>query len=260
MREAVLFLCHLVNDKMLWRYAKLKEDLSGLCDVYWVFQTDNDISDAELHKSGVRIFEFSLDELKALNYTPIAKNLIPGSLHHVTLYFYQQHPEYDHFWFVENDVIFTGNWDNLVRGFVTVDADFITSCIGKRNDQNNNWTWWTSLKLGTDQEKAFESLLRSFNPIYRISRRALAYLDRLLRQPEVKGHAEVLVPTLLYYGGFRIIDFGGTGTFVPKEYRNCFYIQDDHPIASTFRWRPAFSRQEVEGKDIKGKLFHPVKC
>ena len=76
MREAVLFLCHLVNDEMLWRYAKLKEDLSGLCDVYWVFQTDNDISDAELHKSGVRIFEFSLDELKALNYTPIAKGLI----------------------------------------------------------------------------------------------------------------------------------------------------------------------------------------
>jgi len=31
MREAVLFLCHLVNDEMLWRYAKLKEDLSGLC-------------------------------------------------------------------------------------------------------------------------------------------------------------------------------------------------------------------------------------
>ena len=38
---AVLFLAHFVSDSNLKKYAKLKKDLEGKCDVYLAFQVDS---------------------------------------------------------------------------------------------------------------------------------------------------------------------------------------------------------------------------
>ena len=61
-----------------------------------------------------------------------------------------------------------------------------------------DWSWWGSLSGA--EEIPLESRVHSFNPIYRLSSRALAYVHDKLSQGW-SGHHEVLLPTLLRYGG-----------------------------------------------------------
>ena len=70
-----------------------------------------------------------------------------------------------------------------------------------------------------------ENRIRSFNPIYRISGKALAHIHRALSEKWI-GHHEVLLPTLLYHQGFRLLDFGGEGEFVADGGENLFYTSD----------------------------------
>lgn len=261
MREVVLFLCHLVNDEMFMRYAKLQDELSDYCDVYWVFQTDNGADDAELRNRNIRIFDFSFNEMKGyLGYTPIVDRLIPGSLHFVTEYFFHMHPDYNYYWLVEYDAVFTGNWGDLIAEFTTCNADLITSYIREYKKKDEKSPWLSSLKLVPSNGEGIEKLFMSFNPVCRMSYQALDFLDRLLRDSGNQGHAEILLPTILCHYGFKLVDFGGTGPFVPEGFKNRFYIQDHHPVACTNRWRPLMSKYEVESRGIIGKLFHPVKC
>ena len=104
-----------------------------------------------------------------------------------------------------------------------------------------------------------EQRLRSFNPIYRISRNALELLHKALLSKWC-GHHEVLIPTLLYESVLSIHDFGGKGEFVPEGFENRFYMGNSpnkKGILSdgTMRWRPVF--QEVG--ELKNKLYHPIK-
>ena len=261
MREVVLFLCHFVNKEMLMRFAKLQDDLSDYCDVYWVFQTDNGSDDAELRNRGIRIFDFSFNEMKiSLGYTPIVNRLIPGSLHFVTECFFHKYLDYDYYWLVEYDAVFTGNWTDLIAAFTTCDADLITSYIREYKENNEKSTWLSSLKFMSSNGEQIERYIMSFNPVCRMSNQALDFLDRFLRDSGNQGHAEILLPTILYHYGFKLVDFGGTGQFVPEGFKNRFYIQDHHPVACTNRWRPLMSKYEVESRGIIGKLFHPVKC
>lgn len=100
-----------------------------------------------------------------------------------------------------------------------------------------------------------EQLIRSFNPIYRISNWALKLLDLVLKGRESWGHNEVLIPTVLNYYGLSLLDMGGKGSFVPSGFEEKFYLMpDDDP--GSLRHAPAIGTEEVR---IKNKIYHPVK-
>lgn len=258
MKAAVLFLSHLITDSYLSRYHKLVSDIGGLYDVYWAFQTDNGISDAPLKDAGVKIFGFNLDELNALDYSPLFEQIF-GSEHFITEYFSKQHPEYEYYWVVEYDVVFTGHWNTFFRAFANSDADLISSHIAVHDKSNEDWTWWRSLSFEKEDEVAPEKYVKSFNPVYRISKRALLFLDGYLQKENNKGYYEVVFTTALYNHGFKLQDIGGTGAFVAEGFRNRFYIQGTGIHNGTMRWNPEFLLEEVEALGTKDKLFHPIK-
>jgi hypothetical protein len=105
-------------------------------------------------------------------------------------------------------------------------------------------------------------LLRSFNIIYRITNRALHFLDRELTRGWY-GHHETLVVTLLHKHGFRLLDLGGNGPFVDPTLPNAFYTSPNSRDGmlfeesgdSTIRWRPPM----LKPGRLPGKLYHPVK-
>lgn len=186
-----------------------------------------------------------MDVLNELGYTPIEKGkLVPGSNHFPLLKFYKENQGYDYYWLVEDDVRFSGEWKEFFDSFASCTSDFLSSVI-ETKAENPNWYWWSCLKTG-NEAIAVDRLLRSFNPIYRLSSQALACIDDHLRKDWI-GHHEVLLPTLLYNKGFLLEDFGGEGIFGRPENNAKFYDDTSMRIAP------------VLPDDRKNYLFHPVK-
>ena len=259
MSIAVLFVSHLINKRYLERYLKLRDDLKDRYNVYWLFQADTGVSGELLYNHGVNVVEFTLDELNDLNYSPIGEHLIPGNAHFIMEYFYHLHSEYQNYWFVEYDVVFTGKWSDLMDAFADNDADFLSSHIERRNKQNEQWAWWPTLSFSCEDTVPEENQIKSFNPVYRISNHALHFLDEYMQRDGNQGHFETSMPTALYNNGFRIEDFGGKGEFVMQGYYNRFYIQANGINNGTMRWCPVYQPDDVDPLQSPNKLFHPVK-
>jgi len=258
MKTAVVFISHFINESFLKRYQKLVSDLKGQYDVYWLFQTDNGISDEPLLQKNVNVESFTISELNDLNYNPIHEHFF-GSEHFLDEHFIHRHPEYDYIWTMEYDVVFSGDWRILIDTFRDNDADFLTTHIALYCEANKNWEWWPSLSFNEQDVLPKEKWVKSFNPIHRYSRRALQFLDIYLQRDNNAGFSEVLPATALYNHGFRLEDLGGTGEFVASGNRNRFYVQGAGIHNGTMRWRPEFLLEEIDALKTPDKLFHPVK-
>lgn len=244
MKQAVLYLTTKSNEWTLSSFHALEQSLQGKADVYFAYHQQGDVLPVSLQNIENQ-FVFTSDVLKELGYAPIERGkLVPGSNHFPLLKFYKENQGYDYYWLVEDDVRFSGDWRDFFDSFASSTSDFLSSVI-ETKAENPNWYWWTSLKAGNEVITE-EKLLKSFNPIYRLSSQALVCIDAHLRIGWM-GHYEVLLPTLLYNKGFLLEDFGGEGTFVRPENNAKFY--DD----TTMRIAP------VLPDDRKNYLFHPVK-
>lgn len=258
MKTAILFLAHFVDDSTVYKFNKLKIELSDRYDIFWAFQGDNGADGSRLEREKIVPFVFTLEQLNSLDYSPIYERLY-GSEHFIAELFYHTHPEYDYFWIMEYDVIFTGNWNIFFDAFYDNNADMLSSHISLRNSENWNWCWWSTLTFDEEDHVEETSWVKSFNPIYRISKKALAFLDIFLKKENNKGFYEVIIASALYNNGFRLEDFGGTGPFVAEGNRNRFYVQGTGINHGTMRWRPDFSAEEIKALGTRNKLFHPLK-
>lgn len=244
MKQAVLYLTTKSNEWTLSSFHALVQSLQGKADVYFAYHQQGDVLPVSLQNIE-NLFVFTSDVLKELGYTPIERGkLVPGSNHFPLLKFYKENQGYDYYWLVEDDVRFSGEWKDFFGSFASCTSDFLSSVI-ETKAENPTWYWWTSLKTG-NEVIAEEKLLKSFNPIYRLSSQALVCIDAHLRIGWM-GHYEVLLPTLLYNKGFLLEDFGGEGTFVRPENNAKFYDDTSMRIAP------------VLPDDRKNYLFHPVK-
>ena len=244
MKQAVLYLTNKSNEWTLSAFHALEQSLQGMADVYFAYHQQGDVLPVSLQNIE-NLFVFTSDVLNELGYTPIEKGkLVPGSNHFPLLKFFKENKCYDYYWLVEDDVRFSGDWKDFFDSFASSTSDFLSSVI-ETKAENPTWYWWTSLKTG-NEVIAEEKLLKSFNPIYRLSSQALVCIDAHLRIGWM-GHYEVLLPTLLYNKGFLLEDFGGEGTFVRPENNAKFYDDTSMRIAP------------VLPDDRKNYLFHPVK-
>ena len=244
MKQAVLYLTNKSNEWTLSAFHALEQSLQGMADVYFAYHQQGDVLPVSLQNIE-NLFVFTSDVLNELGYTPIEKGkLVPGSNHFPLLKFFKENQCYDYYWLVEDDVRFSGDWKDFFDSFASSTSDFLSSVI-ETKAENPTWYWWTSLKTG-NEVIAEEKLLKSFNPIYRLSSQALACIDAHLRIGWM-GHYEVLLPTLLYNKGFLLEDFGGEGTFVRPGNNARFYDDTSMRIAP------------VLPDDRKNYLFHPVK-
>lgn len=244
MKQAVLYLTNKSNEWTLSAFHALEQSLQGMSDVYFAYHQQGDVLPVSLQNIE-NLFVFTSDVLNELGYTPIEKGkLVPGSNHFPLLKFFKENQCYDYYWLVEDDVRFSGDWKDFFDSFASSTSDFLSSVIETKAENPNRY-WWTSLKVG-NEVIAEEKLLKSFNPIYRLSSQALVCIDAHLRIGWM-GHYEVLLPTLLYNKGFLLEDFGGEGTFVRPENNAKFYDDTSMRIAP------------VLPDDRKNYLFHPVK-
>ncbi|MGN1218314.1 MAG: hypothetical protein ACI4TD_10110 [Phocaeicola sp.] len=255
-RRVVLFVSHIISDVYIERYWCLRELLpTELYDVVWIITRNN--LDGILLPEGVNANIYTTEDLNCLEYNPIGDTLIPGSPHFIPLRFFLDNPQYRHYWFIEYDVVFTGEWSTLMDdcdGNLD-DYDFLSCHIEKYGEENREWPWW---HRDNNCGYALEECVKGFNPICRYSNRALALLDRYMKEGH-SAHSEVMITTCLHNHGMRIANIGGTGEFTPEGYRNRYYIKGVGINNGTMRWRPPFTMEEIEALGTKDRLFHPIK-
>ena len=147
------------------------------------------------------------------------------------VYFYLKKPNYKNYWVVEYDVRFSGEWIDFFNFFSESDSDII-SAYTLRYKENPDWFMWQR----TNKDIKNEDKVHMFIPVFRLSARALKLLSIRYSQGYY-GFCEVIIPTLLNIGGYKL---EGLGDFCDKSYFNWEKIQD------------------CVGKE-KNKLYHPVK-
>ena len=256
MKNAVLFVSHLMDDDTMARYRRLRRELpSDKYDVVWLM-TLSEGADVDCPRD-IALVTIRPHKLRALGYVPIESTLVPGSCHFLPLRFFLDHPGYAHYWNIEYDVEFTGNWLTFLHDCDTHFHDYgLLAChVERYGSDNHDWIWWhRSNHCGYP----LEACVKAFLPICRYSHAALACLDRYLKAGHA-AHAEVMVPTCLYHHGMEIADTGGNGPFTPNGFRDKYYVGGTGVNNGTMRWRPAFTKEEVLKSNLRHALFHPIK-
>lgn len=221
MKQVLLFLSDKSDEWIVNKFHSLLLSKNEETDVFFLYHRKNQTIPEKIEE--LNHYTFTNEILRELGYTPIRDTLIPGSNHFPLLKFYLENPQYDYYWLIEDDVFFSGNWKTLFEAYQNDSTDFIASHI-KRYTENPDWCWWESLHT-EHEEVRNENKVRSFNPIYRLSNKALKSIDATLKHGW-HGHHEVLIPTFLYTHNFTIKDMGGNGSFVPQGKENQFYTID----------------------------------
>lgn len=175
-----------------------------------------------------------------------------GCGHFPLFWFMKNNPDYEHYWVIEDDVRFTGNWMTLF-GHMPYDYDFISSHL-RLESRDSGWAWINSFLYENGQEVPDNEYQKvaSFNTIYRLSNKAMKYLAEKYSIDKYRGHHELTMATLLYNNNFKIGDFGPVGgNFMIPNLPYPYYTAD------TNRFRPIFVNlnELVELNTI----YHPIK-
>ncbi|WP_293309566.1 beta-1,6-N-acetylglucosaminyltransferase [Pedobacter sp. UBA5917] len=255
-REVVLFLTDKSDGETLARYNRIKETLPKRFTLIYLRHEKQHKSVAV--QDGAEHFLFDDGIMNNLSLQGIFKSLLPGSNHFPLFQFYRNNQAYRHYWVIEDDVYYNGDIGQFFDNFKDVEADFISSHLRDYCDEPK-WHWWYSLQNNQGKIIPVSRRLRSFNPIYRISHRAVCFLDKAFSEGW-SGHHEVAIPTLLKEHGFSVEDFGGNGSYVREGATGKFY-QESMAAAGgeldtgSMRYRPLISQSEINGS----LLYHPLK-
>ncbi len=257
-RRAVLFFTHVWDDWIEARFLKLSRELGAGYDV-WVtgFVPDG----AGLAVTDVARTAFAGETELRASFAPapcVCQAAYELKFHHlVPLYFYRTHPEYSHYWTIEFDVRYTGNWADFFAELESSPADLLGTAVQARHE-NAEWYHWSYLCTG-GRALADASYLKAFLPVMRVSKRGFAAIDHAYRR-NWHGHYEALWPTAIADAGLLVEDIGGPGNFVPPGRRNRHYTATLNDVSGgpgTFCYRPV--KPEAAVVAAPAMLWHPVK-
>jgi hypothetical protein len=177
--------------------------------------------------------------------------------------FFLDHPDFDRYWVIEDDVRCSGPWSDTFTDLERSRADLLMAAV-QHYSEVPNWQWWTHLVTG-DDASVLDQRVKGFLPFCRLSAACLEAIDRKYRQGW-GGHYEVTWPTVALASGLTIEDIGGEGSYTPAERRGRHYVctlGSWHLFPGTFVYRPPFHDMGDSkfGKEVTSytMLWHPVK-
>ncbi len=258
-RAAVLFFTHVWDAAIQSRFMKLSLELGARYDI-WVGGL---IRGGDGFEVPGRVRQVLARENDLLALGPVTSCVCrPGPLdvrlHQLLpLYFFRQRPGYGHYWTVEFDVRYTGNWRDFFAELEESPADLLGTNVQARHE-NPGWYHWPFLCTGR-RALAESSYIKAFLPVMRVSKRGFEVVDRAYRRGW-HGHYEALWPTAIADAGMTVEDIGGLSSFAPPARRNRHYtstMSDEGIAPGTFCWRPM--KAEAEVVEAPPMLWHPVK-
>ena len=203
-RDVLVFTAYSLGDAVVERFMRVADAFRPFGDAFLVLcggMPDN--AEKACGRLGIRLLNVDEEDLNGLGYSPVEENLIPASEHFVLMWFFRKLPHYRGYWNVGHDVDLPGDRGDFFRANTRGDADFMSSRI-RTVCEEPEWPWWDSFRSLTEHIPE-ETLIRSSNRVYRISRKAMHALDSYLGKGN-EGHHEVLIPTFLRRSGFTVAE------------------------------------------------------
>lgn len=257
-KGCILFYSDKRNKKIVNLYKGLKNESSTIANAFFVYHKKQKAVPPSLEND--LTFGFNKPAIKKRPSPRMASDFSVGSPISPLFQFYRQFPLYPYYWFIEEGVRFNGNWHEFFNSFSehNVQSDFLSYHIRKYHDEPY-WRWWSTLNHISGEIIPYKERLRSFNPIFRISNNALAFLEAAFSSGW-SGHDEVALPTLLNSAGYAINDFGRQGQFVIPQfpitlYQSAFIDPFGSLTSGSIRKSPLVEPIEINRK----QLYYPVK-
>lgn len=262
-RCAVIYQAHQWSAVHALRYERLRRESGELADCFILFHApanDPQLRSAVAEHADVRFFSTEALQ-RELGYPLYSdKGIVPGSAHFPLLEF-SRGQQYDRYWLIESDVEFSGHWGDLIRRMDAASAHLI-ACHVKTYAQSPRLPWWPALMApdpvpivtGQDDWRRF-----GFLPVARFSALALRTIDQA-HQQGWRGHAEVLIPSVLRLAGLEIADFNHYGALYRSSERTYSTTNERTHQPGSMRWRPAISLNEFARHLAPDTLYHPIKA
>jgi len=251
--NVVLFITHFWDDACTAQIAKLRRELGGRYDI----RVAGYIGDGMPHPAvpdDVPTHFYSTEQL-----TLVQPDAEPGTWwpQFVVPRFFMDFPDYGHYWMIEYDVRYTGDWWTLFATLNDPDVAFYGIAL-QRRAENPIWTHWPSFYAGADMV-APENQIKSFTPLQRLSATGLGVIQAAYRRGW-RGHYEAVWPSAIAHAGLRLEEIGAKGAFTPKSRRGKHYTftpHDPNGSPGSFVYRPTFAEHQI--KPSPPRLWHPVK-
>lgn len=200
----------------------------GFDNFFVLFDNQTDLSKDEISKkyddSPISTYNDE-DFIKYGFDKPISKYHFWGShqnpkyfyAHHRMLVHYINNPNFEYYWYFDDDVQFTGDLKNFLNDYELLDDDFMAIQVFKKENYSEfpkisvinsrmlgSRGYWLGHCPGPgDNFKNVDKHLGSFFPIVRFSNGALSHLYELHKQGYY-GYSEGFVPTSLASDGFKV--------------------------------------------------------
>lgn len=255
--QAIVVRAFYTSDDVAANVKKIAMETRSLADTYFFYDEKPGRVKRSQIPNCVKVASFNQDNWHAYKRAdPFHKTFIPGNEETAFLMFFDRHPSYDYYWFIEYDVRFTGDWRTFIGHFTESNADLLTTTLVDFNEIPD-WHIWKSLTPPMGQVADNIHKVRAFFPVCRFSRQALQHIKNHLATGW-SGHPEALLGTLLKIDGLNIEDIGGEGRYVAEHNVGRFYTNNrmhDDLAPGSFVFRP---KMAAPG-DKPDTLWHPVK-
>lgn len=255
-RPAGLFVTHVVNDRVLAHFERLRTQSEAF--VAWQVvcngATLQDLAERP-SRNLARMGRFRLSD--ALGHGRLQMGYLDVLLVPLALAARRRF-----IWICEYDVDFSGDWADVFRQFADDRTDLLATTLNPQG-RDPAWAFWPGAVHPSSVPDTLRT--RSFLPLFRVSRRLLDAYCRALSNGGWKGHYEFLVPTVARAAGLTMEDIGGDGPFTaPTRYGTNYENTPDHPhlTPGTFVWRPSrdgYFHEKPDAFDKRDMLYHPVK-
>jgi len=176
-------------------------------------------------------------------YQPNNWTIMPGNLDLCQLRFIKDHPNYDYYWFCEDDVRYTGDFNEFIANFKHCEDDLL--CTNKRTIHPD----WAHRQSYTCPFSKSEPNICVFLPFFRLSKTGAQVLTSAFNIGW-SGHHEILWPAIFEHYDLKISDFNDHGS---SYYTSNLESEGIGP--GTFVYEPPRAFAGFK----KNKLWHPVK-
>ncbi|MCL5990580.1 MAG: DUF3405 domain-containing protein [Bacteroidetes bacterium] len=211
-KSVVLLRCHDQKPNTLENIRLITEQ--SPFDVYIVYDSTN----KQPYESSVhKYFNFSIFDYDRTGYplpteqqvreipTPPPNPVILPIYYNpeiANILFWKEHPEYEHYWYIEYDVFFNGIWKDFFSYYDNSDEDLLCPHLA-----HYPFSWWKKSQLETHLpvRMSEDCIFRFFGCIARYSNKLLDVLDTEYLQGNI-GFYELIVPSLCALNGLKLSD------------------------------------------------------
>ncbi|QJR81980.1 DUF3405 domain-containing protein [Alteromonas pelagimontana] len=226
----------------------MAKHFAGKCD-FFVLTYDDSGEAFNRNVNGVQHVVYNRASLRALFKDSAPKfhennwTIMPGNLDLCHLAFAHDHPQYDYYWFCEDDVRYTGSFFDFISAFDASNDDLLAT-----NYREIVQGWKHRRSFVTPQNNvSIEKTV--FLPFFRISSSAAKTLIIAYGEGWA-GHHEIAWPTVLTYYGKTVEDIK---TVVPDCYTSTPTKMGMGP--GSFTYEPSKLLTGIK----RNTLYHPVK-